>query len=406
MNQLLPKNTMPLMKFKSFFPPGTACILSQHKAAVHTRLHLDAKGRLPFEPPEPVICPCGFKGRVMVTAAKFGEDGFLVMTAACGHMIRLDLNRSPGIASGCFADTRTDDGSMRHQIAAYTYSMVKQLSRVSFATPPANYLHPAHMIREGLYAILAKRTGLTQLTSRLCLLFERMACEDPICLWIDHHVAEATVLSASPVEGLSETEWYQHRCIFFLPSGTLLGPKGEDCRILGYIVIKPGFYDLLDQPRHLIIFEPQLYLWINDPMPHSSYHLNIRLSAWGPENKLPGNEQEVAFFRKALNLVLVLNALGLSPQSEVDKAQVRTRHATKKERRKGVNLIRKEFSCNFLRFAKRIQIKPIQSTGQKMRPHNKPGWFQRYHTRTGTVWHYRPPQRANAHLERNQETVN
>jgi hypothetical protein len=288
---------------------------------------------------------------------------------------------------------------MRQVIAAFKFSMVQRLIRVSFAAAPAGYVHPTHMIREGLYAILAKRSDHTGLTTRLCHLFECMAAEDPICLWIDRHVAAAAVNSAIPPESLGETKWYQRRCVFFLPAGTLCGPKGEDCRVLGYCLIQPGLFDLLDIAKRFAVYEPRLFLWINDPVRHRSYHLDIRLSAWDHRADIPGNQQETEFYRRALNLILVLNALGLSPQGQVDDAQVQSRSATKKERRKGVNLRRRLINCPFLRFAKKAMTTHGLSRGRKLRPHNKPGWFQRYHTREGTVWHYRPPQRANAHLE-------
>lgn len=379
--------------------PDLACLFSQHYAAARTRIHLDLGGQLPFVTPEPVICPCRLMGPARVVYAKFGERGHLIMVPPCGHELQLDLNRGPAITTARFHDAGADVGSMRHLIATHPYGMVQRLVRVGYAAAPAAYLHPQRMILEGLYAILAKRTASTGLTTRLCHLFEQMAMADPICLWVDRHVAEAASHSAIPRETLAETHWYQRRCVFFLPSGTLLGPKGEDCRILGYCVIQPGIYDLLDLPKRFVVYEPRLYLWLNNPADHDSFHLDIRFSA-GDFPAFPGDEQEAAFYRRALNLVLVLNALGLSPQANVDNIERQTRGATKKERRKGVELQRKRFNCPFLRFARKTLTRHGPSTGRKLRPHNKPGWFQRYHTLTGTVWHYRPPHRANAHLER------
>lgn len=392
-NPVMPK----AMEYWSF--QDLPSLLSQNCAAARTRIHLDAGGQLPFVTPEPVVCPCRVRGPARVSAAKFGEAGHLVMTPPCGHELELALNRSPGICAVRF-DAKADEGTMRHLIATYKYSVVKRLVRVGFAAAPAGYLHPERMIREGLYAILAKRPDATGLTTRLCHLFECMAKEDPICLWVDRHVAEAAMNSAMPREPLRETQWYQRRCIFFLPPGALCGPKGEDCRTLGYIVIQPGLYELLDIVERFVVYEPRIYLWINDPIGHCSYHLDIRFSAWDNQTPMPGNEREAEFYRRALNLVLVLNALGLSPQACVDETLVKARNATKKERRKGLTLQRKLFNCPFIRFARRALSSHEPSSGRKLRPHNKPGWFQRYHTRTGTIWHYRPPQRANAHLER------
>lgn len=363
-------------------------------------MHLDAGGKLPYIPVEPVICPCRQRGPTTVIAARFGENGFLIMIPPCGHELRLDLNRGPGLVAAHFQDPRVEENQMRHLIASHSYEMVKRMVRISFAAAPSGFPDPQHMIREGLYAILARRVDITGLTSRLCHLFEKMANEDPICLWIDPHVASAAMHSAAPREPLNVTHWYQRRCVFFLPPGTLSGPNGEDCQILAYIVIPPGLYDLLDMPKRFVVYEPRLFLWIHEPRNHSAYHLDIRLSAWEPQASFPGDEREAAFYRRALDLVLIFNALGLSPQAQVGETQLHRRSATKKERRKGLDLYRKQFNCPFLRFARKTMPSRGPASGRKLRPHNKPGWFQRYHTGTGTIWHYRPPQRANAHLER------
>lgn len=377
-----------------------ASIFSQHYAAARTRIHLDGGGLLPFEPPEPVICPCRLMGTARVIEARFGINGFLVMVPPCGHLIRLELNRKPGIQGASFGDLSANEGSMRHVIAAHRYSMVERMMRFGFARAPANYLKPEHMIREGLYGILARRCGFTDLTSRLCYLFECMAREDPICLWVDPDVAEAAVNSATPVERLAETHWYQKRCVFFLPTGSLTGPKGEICSVLGYSLIQPGIYDLLDRFKSFVVYEPRVFIWVNAPAEHRSFLLDLRIADWDQQPVMPEGLANSAFYQRALNLVLVLNTLGLSPQARIEETQIQTRGPTKKERRKGRDLPRKLINCPWLRFARRPRtVVTHERTGRRMRPHNKPGWFQRYHSRHGTAWHYRPPQRANAHLE-------
>lgn len=377
-----------------------AGVFTQHFAAARTRIHLDAGGQLPFETPEPVICPCSVIGKAQVVEAHFHERGYLRMVGSCGHELHLDLNCDAGIRTACFEDTSTDDGRMRHHITHFTYSLVQPLLRLGFTGVPSGYMKPEHMIHEGLYAILADRKGFTALTTRLSYLFECMAREDPICIWVDPHVAEAARHSIAPSSRLSDMKWYQHRCVFFLPQGCLSGPSDEECRILAYALIGPGIYDLLDGKNLFVVHTQRLFVWINAPDHHRSYMLDLRAQAYDAHPEFPGSPREQVFFKRCLELLLILNTLGLSPQASIDQLQLTRKSATKKERRKGKLLPRRCVNCRFLRFRGKIgHGTRAHSTGRKLRPHNKPGWFQRYHTKTGMVWHYRPPHRANAHLE-------
>jgi len=378
-----------------------------HRAIAVEALTRMGKGeRPPFTSDKAVPCyqcnaspkgyPLGFPDVILLDISNL--PGRVLIQHSCGHRSECALGLRQNIRLNSTTLTSTE-AKIQHFIASQTTSVFQKLRLCHFHNPPEGYCSPEKMIALGLFSLGAPFTPNYN-TIPTTYMLEQMAQKEPICVWVHQHVAEAAALTEPPSQQLDDVQWYQHRNVFFLPPGTLQ-VDGHDCPFLAYAVVETGSYTLLDIKDAYRNIGKRLLVWTVSPANHATYTWEVLLSGNLTDHTYESNREHSEFMKRATKLILVLNTLGMTPHATAQRIEcIKTKPLSKQSRRKGRKGEHKTYTCPWLKFTRNPALnRKYKNTGRTMPPHNKPGWFQRIRTKMGFKWIYRPPHRANAHLD-------
>ena len=391
-------------------PARIAECIYHRRVAVEACTRIGKGERLPLTSETAVPCfqcknvPAPPLSYPVVHSLNMGSPGGITIQHGCGHRSACILGLKNEIVLNVHTSSATEP-QIQKVIAKQKPSVFQRLRLCHFEKQPEGYFSAEKMIALGLYSLVTSPIHFK--TDPIGYLLEQMARNDPICLWVHQHIAEAAVNSDPPSLALDMVQWHHHRNVFFLPPGTLQ-LNGHDCPFLAYSVIETGSYSLMDIPNIHLNLGKRLLVWTASPTTGATYTWNLLLRdnlcehtylSRGTTKK--ASPEQAEFMERAIKLILVLNTLALTPQATEEPMKcVKIKPLSKQSRKNGRIGSHKTYTCPLFQFTRSpARKRKYKKTGRTMPPHNKPGWFQIIHTKTGSYYLYRPPHRANSHLD-------